>query len=90
MPPIHVATPRRGDDHAYLIAGHNGAYPPYVGCLEYLDLAFDWAETHKIKILIDLHTVPDSQNGFDNGGPCGVCKYAPGMGRPAVPWRRTT
>jgi glucan 1,3-beta-glucosidase len=25
--------------------------------------------------LIDLHTVPDSQNGFDNGGICGVCKW---------------
>ena len=52
-----------------------GDYPPYVGCVEYLDRAFDWAETHQIKILIDLHTVPDSQNGFDNGGMCGVCKW---------------
>jgi glucan 1,3-beta-glucosidase len=25
--------------------------------------------------LIDLHTVPDGQNGFDNGGICGVCKW---------------
>ena len=56
----------------FFIFGH---YPPYVGCVEYLDRAFDWAETHKIKILIDLHTVPDSQNGFDNGGMCGVCKW---------------
>ena len=46
-----------------------------VRLLEYLDRAFDWAETHQIKILIDLHTVPDSQNGFDNGGMCGVCKW---------------
>ncbi len=52
-----------------------GDYPPYVGCVEYLDRAFDWAETYQIKILIDLHTVPDSQNGFDNGGICGVCKW---------------
>jgi glucan 1,3-beta-glucosidase len=52
-----------------------GDYPPYVGCVEYLDRAFGWAETHEIKILIDLHTVPDSQNGFDNGGMCGVCKW---------------
>ena len=52
-----------------------GDYPPYVGCVEYLDRAFGWAETYKIKILIDLHTVPDSQNGFDNGGMCGVCKW---------------
>ena len=52
-----------------------GDYPPYLGCIEYLDKAFDWAETHEIRILIDLHTVPDSQNGFDNGGICGVCKW---------------
>ncbi len=52
-----------------------GDYPPYVGCAEYLDRAFDWAEKYKIKVLIDLHTVPDGQNGFDNGGICGVCKW---------------
>jgi glucan 1,3-beta-glucosidase len=52
-----------------------GDHGPNVGCVEYLDLAFDWAEKYTIKILIDLHTVPDSQNGFDNGGICGVCKW---------------
>lgn len=50
-------------------------YEPYVGCIDYVDKAFRWAERHKIKILLDLHTVPDSQNGFDNGGICGVCKF---------------
>mgnify|MGYP000786302677 FL=1 len=48
---------------------------PYVPCIEYLDKAFDWAEETGLKILIDLHTAPDSQNGFDNGGICGVCKF---------------
>jgi glucan 1,3-beta-glucosidase len=52
-----------------------GDYEPFVGCIEYLDRAFEWAEKYRIKILIDLHTVPDSQNGFDNGGLCGVCKW---------------
>jgi glucan 1,3-beta-glucosidase len=52
-----------------------GDYPPYIGCIEYLDRAFAWAETYNIKVLIDLHTVPDGQNGFDNGGLCGVCKW---------------
>jgi glucan 1,3-beta-glucosidase len=52
-----------------------GDYEPYVGCIEYLDKAFRWAERYKLRILIDLHTVPDSQNGFDNGGICGVCKW---------------
>jgi len=49
--------------------------PPYVGCIEYLDKAFRWAKETGLKILIDLHTVRDGQNGFDNGGICGVCKW---------------
>jgi glucan 1,3-beta-glucosidase len=52
-----------------------GDFEPYVGCIEYLDKAFSWAEKYELKILLDLHTVPDSQNGFDNGGLCGVCKW---------------
>lgn len=48
---------------------------PYVGCIEYLDQAFDWAESYDLKIMIDLHTVPESQNGFDNGGLMGVIKW---------------
>ena len=48
---------------------------PYVGCIEYLDKAFAWAKETGLKILIDLHTVRDSQYGFDNGGICGVCKW---------------
>lgn len=48
---------------------------PYVGCIGYVDRAFEYAEKAGIQILIDLHTAPDSQNGFDNGGICGVCKW---------------
>ena len=40
-----------------------------------LDRAFDWAERAGLKILIDLHTVPGSQNGFDNGGLTGVVRW---------------
>lgn len=53
-----------------------GDRPPFIGCIEELDRAFDWAERWGLKILIDLHTVPGSQNGFDNGGLCGVCKWS--------------
>lgn len=52
-----------------------GDVSPFNGCIDYLDLAFDWAEKNNIKILIDLHTTPDGQNGYDNGGICGVCKW---------------
>ena len=52
-----------------------GDRPPLVGCIEYVDRAFDWAEKYGLKILLDLHTVPGSQNGYDNGGNTGVCKW---------------
>lgn len=52
-----------------------GDVPPFIGCIEYLDHAFDWAEKYGLRILVDLHTVPDSQNGYDNGGITGVCKW---------------
>ena len=52
-----------------------GDREPFVGCIEYVDRAFDWAEKHGIQILLDLHTVPHSQNGYDNGGITGVCKW---------------
>jgi aryl-phospho-beta-D-glucosidase BglC (GH1 family) len=53
-----------------------GDRPPYLGCIEELDKAFAWAEKYGLKILVDLHTVPWSQNGFDNGGLSGVCKWS--------------
>ncbi|SEA91196.1 Aryl-phospho-beta-D-glucosidase BglC, GH1 family [Pseudobutyrivibrio sp. ACV-2] len=53
-----------------------GDRPPFIGCINELDKAFTWAEKYDLKILIDLHTAPMSQNGFDNGGLSGVCKWA--------------
>ena len=44
-------------------------------CVSHLDDAFCWAERHGIGLLVDLHTVPLSQNGFDNGGYAGVCAW---------------
>jgi len=53
-----------------------GDRSPFIGCIDELDRAFSWAEKYGLKILIDLHTAPLSQNGFDNGGICGVCKWS--------------
>lgn len=53
-----------------------GDRAPFIGCVDELDRAFSWAEAYGLKILIDLHTVPGSQNGFDNGGISGVCTWA--------------
>ncbi len=52
-----------------------GDRPPFVECVTWIDRAFDWAEKYGLKILLDLHTVPYSQNGYDNGGLTGVCKW---------------
>lgn len=48
---------------------------PYRACVDELDQALTWAERHRIAVLLDLHTVPDSQNGHDGGGLSGVCKW---------------
>lgn len=52
-----------------------GDRKPYPGCIEYVDKAFDWAEKYGLKIILDLHTTPGCQNGYDNGGIVGVCKW---------------
>ncbi len=49
---------------------------PYVPCAAYVDSLFDWAEEYGLEVIIDIHTAPESQNGYDNGGICGVSKWA--------------
>lgn len=44
-------------------------------CADELDRAFGWAEAYGLDVLVDLHTVPGGQNGFDNGGACGLCSW---------------
>ena len=42
---------------------------PYVqGAADRLDNAIRWASNHGLKVLIDLHGAPGSQNGYDNSG----------------------
>ena len=47
-------------------------YGPYVGCTEGAKDKITWlldtAEKYNIKVLLDVHAVKDSQNGFDNSG----------------------
>jgi glucan 1,3-beta-glucosidase len=38
------------------------------GAAVYIDAAVDWARGTGLKIWIDLHGAPGSQNGFDNSG----------------------
>lgn len=53
-----------------------GDREPFIGCINELDLAFAWGAHYGISILIDLHTAPLGQNGFDNGGIQGECKWS--------------
>ncbi|KAI0253216.1 exo-1-3-beta-glucanase [Lactifluus subvellereus] len=46
-----------------------GAGEPYLqGQLPYLRKAIYWAAEYNLKVIIDLHGAPGSQNGFDNSG----------------------
>lgn len=48
------------------------SYGPYVGCMdgaaEKIDWFLDTAAKYGLKVLLDVHAVKDSQNGFDNSG----------------------
>ncbi len=48
---------------------------PYVSPIDYLDQAIDFIHQEGMKIMLDLHTAPGSQNGFDNGGIDGVLSW---------------
>ena len=49
---------------------------PYVrGGEEVLDRAFDWAEEYGLHVVLDVHTGPGCQNGYDNGGIRTVCEW---------------
>jgi glucan 1,3-beta-glucosidase len=52
-----------------------GDYPPNLGCIEYLDKAFQWANKTNIKILIDMHGAPGSQNGDMHSGLEGIIDW---------------
>lgn len=44
----------------------------YISSVDYIHQAMVWAEIYNISVLLDLHTAPGGQNGFDNGGLTGV------------------
>ena len=46
----------------------NSNSPYSKGAATYLDYAIGWARDHSLKVIIDLHGAPGSQNGFDNSG----------------------
>jgi glucan 1,3-beta-glucosidase len=38
------------------------------GAKEKIDWFYDMAAKHNIKVLMDVHAMKDSQNGYDNSG----------------------
>lgn len=48
------------------------------GAYEYLGQALDWAEGAGLKVMIDLHGAPGSQNGLDNSGQRGDVRWGQG------------
>jgi len=62
-----------GLNHVRLPIGYwafdvSGGEPFIQGQLPYLDNAVNWAQSNQLKLIIDLHGAPGSQNGFDNSG----------------------
>ncbi|KAI1335594.1 glucan 1,3-beta-glucosidase precursor [Xylariaceae sp. FL0016] len=52
---------------------------PYVsGAYKHLGYALDWAQSNGLKVMIDLHGAPGSQNGFDNSGRRGAVDWTQG------------
>jgi glucan 1,3-beta-glucosidase len=49
--------------------------PPYFNSIFYIHQALSWADEVGLKVLLDLHTAPGCQNGFDNGGIEGVIDW---------------
>ncbi|KAK2806385.1 exo-1,3-beta-glucanase [Onygenales sp. PD_10] len=72
-----------GLNHVRIPIGYWAVAPlkgePYVqGQLEYLDKAIGWARGAGLKVIIDLHGAPGSQNGFDNSGRRGPITWQSG------------
>ncbi|EJC98755.1 exo-beta-1,3-glucanase [Fomitiporia mediterranea MF3/22] len=62
-----------GLNHVRLPIGYwafdvQGDEPFVQGQLPYLQKAVTWAGNHGLKLIVDLHGAPGSQNGFDNSG----------------------
>ena len=49
-----------------------GGVEPYVdGASRYVDQLFIWAQKHNVGVILDVHAVPGSQNGWDHSGRAG-------------------
>lgn len=52
-----------------------GDTDPYLPTIDYVDQAFQWAEENGIRILLDMHAAPGSQNGHGHSGRAGAVTW---------------
>ena len=53
-----------------------GSEAPYIANADrYVDRLFVWAEKYDIKVILDFHAAPGSQNGWDHSGRAGDVKW---------------
>ena len=78
-----AAIKKAGLNHVRIPIGYWALAPlngdPYVqGQLPVLDNAIKWARNVGLKVMLDLHGAPGSQNGFDNSGRLGPIEWQQG------------
>lgn len=56
----------------------NSGSPYAKGAAEYLEQGIQWARQVGVKVIVDLHGAPGSQNGFDNSGRRGAIGWNQG------------
>lgn len=49
-----------------------GDFPPFPSTVEHLDNIMQLADKHSVLVILDLHTAPGSQNGWDHSGRAGT------------------
>jgi glucan 1,3-beta-glucosidase len=48
---------------------------PYIECSSYIDFALEQCQQNDLKLLLDLHGAPGSQNGWDHSGRSGAINW---------------
>ncbi len=64
---------KQGISHVRVPIGYwlFGDQAPFLPCETHLDDLFDWADTHDMKVLLNIHGAPGSQNGKFHSGRLG-------------------
>ena len=58
-----------------------GDREPFIGCIEELDKAFNWAEAYGLQKMCIRDRCKSSRSHYTAGGHCGIGRYASSAGR---------